>query len=280
MTQNGAKIASDFAKSVYNVLTRIIADAESLTFDRSLSKWSASRDARVGDYLHVKFIEAVKEHLNIELTLGSLAKADAHSLERLLYGIFLMRLKRENIRSGTSNVFDVSLVNFAAYQEFPGISYVELKHGYRPVLDAFMSEHKRDLTTRTRLQHHLKKILLDSRLGATGSHAGVFDTKSDEVRAQFTDDKNKAVLILCDEKSGEKPRDVVVIADNVICTLTLGYLKENMNNIVEPLSFVSDKRREAVSRLGFGTINKASPQVYFLFSKIKPKKWPTKFYVF
>ena len=34
----------------------------------------------------------------------------------------MMRAKRENIHSGCSNVFDLSLRNFSVYQQFKGIS--------------------------------------------------------------------------------------------------------------------------------------------------------------
>lgn len=241
------------------MLTRIINDAEKLNNPAVENR----ADSRVGDFLHAKFVETVREQLNCDLTARRTDEAATAttSLERLLYGIFLMRLKRENIRSGTSNIFDVSLANFATYQEFPGISYVELKRGFRPIIDAFVGEHKSQLEYRVRLRHHLKKVLLDSSLAGGETTKSLFETNSDSRRAEYTDDKNKAVLVVCDETEAEKPKDLIVVADNVICTMTLGYLKENLNNFVEPLSLVNDRRRQAVNRLGYGTINK----VFFFY---------------
>jgi hypothetical protein len=210
----------------------------------------------VGDFMHEKFLAIVKDQLGKDLSNTSVIapEIDPFSLERLLYGIFLMRMKRENIRSGSANIFDVSLGNFGIYKEFPGHSYVELKHGFGPVLNAFIGSQKEAFYARVNFKHYLKKIVLDSSLVGVKS---LLDTRSDEVRGQFTSDKNKAVLFISDARDEEKPRDFVVVADNVICTMSLGYWKENLNNIIEPLSFLSAERRQSVNRVGFGTINKA-----------------------
>ena len=109
------------------------------------------------------------------------------------------------------------------------------------------------MNSKIRLRHHLKRILLDSSLQCVEP---IFDNKSDSIRAKYTNDKNKVVLVICDESETDKPKDVIVVADNVICTMGLGYLKENFNNIITPLSLFSEERRLAVNRLGFGTINK------------------------
>ena len=135
-TQHGSKISSKFGQSVYDTITRLISDAEKYEFDKSNVN-TASKDARVGDFINEKFIETVKKDIRVDLE-NEWPESDAHSIERLLYGILLMRLKRENIRSGTSNVYDISLANFSVYQEFPGISYVELKSGFKPILEAYI----------------------------------------------------------------------------------------------------------------------------------------------
>ena len=167
-----------------------------------------------------------------------------------------MRIKRENIHTGCSNLFDVSLKNFDSYSDIhvlKGHPYVETKKGYGPIVEAIIEKHREAFHKRVHLKHFLKKILLSNKL-VVNETAHLFD-KFDE-HSMYTNDKNKAVLIICDETNPNEPKDFAIICDHVICTFSLGYLKENFNLLIEPLSLMSEERRLAVSRLGFGTINK------------------------
>jgi hypothetical protein len=245
MTQYGFKISLEFAQSVYDTITRLISEAETLGIDKLMTS-----DNRVGDYLYDKFTEIVRVQLGQKLSLD-FDDLTPFDLKRLLNGLFLMRMKRENIRSGCSNVFDLSLRNFSAYKEFPGHSYVELKYGIGPIINAFIGNQKEALFSRVKLKHYLKKIVLSSDLSP---FRPLYDKPN--VHAEYTNDKSKAVLFMCDASDPDKPKDFIVICDQVLCTMSLGYLKENLNNLVEPVSLISDERRQSVNRLGFGTTNK------------------------
>ena len=66
-------------------------------------------------------------------------------------------------------------------------------------------------------------------------------------------DSNKIVAIINDL---EENKDLIVICENIVCTMSLGYLKENLTNLIEPISFISNEKQMAVSRIGYGTVNK------------------------
>ena len=80
-------------------------------------------DNIVGDFLYDKFNEILEKELNISAKNKIESNGQSEFLfskegfKNILNGLFLMRAKRENIRSGCSNIFDLSLKNFSHYQE-------------------------------------------------------------------------------------------------------------------------------------------------------------------
>ena len=158
-----------------------------------------------------------------------------------------MRAKRENIASGAHNLFDLSLKNFKCWKEFGGEPYVELKYGYKPIIDLIIGKHELIFNSKVYLNHHLKQIYLCQKLAGT-------DRKC--FHCEFTSEVNKAVLRICNTTNIEMPVDLIIICDKVISTTSLGYLKENLNTFINPLSLISDEKRLSILRLGFGTINK------------------------
>ncbi len=220
-----------FAQSVYDFITNLISTGEKIYSTQS------NEDSRVGDFLYDHF-----KQLNSN-------KKDDIKLNQILNGLFLMRSKRENIRSGCSNIFDLSLINFSNYKEFAGHSYVELKKGYTPIVKAFMGQHEQQFMSRLSLNHYMKRIYLCTK------HSNQLH-KTDCFHCSYTNDEDKAVIKMCDATDPNEPKDFIVVCDRVVCSMSLGYLKENLNNFIEPVTYVSNERRLAVSRLGFGTINK------------------------
>ncbi|CAF0940686.1 unnamed protein product [Brachionus calyciflorus] len=245
VTQNGQKISLEFAQSVYDTITKIILSAELLNLDQK-----SHVDNRVGDYLYDKFCEIVRNEMGKNLLEHKPEDFSDFDLKRLLNGLFLQRARRENIRTGCYNIFDVSLKNFSCYKEFPGHSYVELKHGFGPVIDALIHKHKNDFYTRVHTKHFLKKIILSPDLVDSECY------QRPNLHSVYANSKNKAVVIICDASNPQRPRDFVIVCDQVLCTMSLGYMKENFNNIIEPLCLMPEEKRLAVSRLGFGCTNK------------------------
>ncbi len=234
MTQHGQKIRSEFAQSIYDRITRLIASAK----DESLN--STNFDMRYGDFLYDGLYAELNNELGAEVT---------SDLRSIIDGLFMMRCKRENISAGTANIFDVSFKHFATWKEFEGCGYVELKKGYGPVIDVVIGSYREAFDSRLNLNCYMKKIYLCQRLDAENEGRYVGNC----FHCKFTRDTGKAVVRMC-----HKEKDFFVVCERVLCTMSLGYWKENLNQMLDPIGFVTNERRLAVLRLGFGTINKVS----------------------
>ena len=117
---------------------------------------------------------------------------------------------------------------------------MELKFGYRNIVKLIIQNHQKQFNSRLRLKHALKKILACS-------------TQPGCLHCSYTPDKDRLVLIV---NNLETNSDLIVICDNVVCTMSLGYLKDNLANLIEPSSYIPNEKLVAVSRLGYGTVNK------------------------
>jgi hypothetical protein len=164
-----------------------------------------------------------------------------------------MRIKRENIHIGSSNLFNVSLRNYSQFKNIDGHGYVELKTTYSSIFDSIIGKYKHKLESKTLLGHYAKKIHLCEKLSGNGSSL----YKRNCVHCEYTDDVNKAVIIIGinSDKTG-KIDQLVVVCNQVVSTVSLGYLKEHINDFIDPVSFISNEKRLAITRLGFGTVNK------------------------
>ncbi len=151
---------------------------------------------------------------------------------------------------------------------------MELSKGFGPVLNCVIGKHKDKIEEKLRLKHYLKKIVLNPNKLKVDQ---IYEKPS--IYSKYTNDQDKAVLIMTNDSKSNESQDFVVVCDHVVCTTSLGYLKENLNNMIEPyllnfyfyrkasllrLSFlilfrygmISNEKRMAVTRTGFGTMNK------------------------
>lgn len=248
VTQNGKKLPSAFGKAVYDRISKIIGSAKDPSFDKN-----SDYDIRYGDYLYDEFIKAINAELEKLYDVQNKPEFSEAELRQILNGIFMMRAKRENISAGSGNVFEVSLRHFSAWKEFDGHGYVELASGYRPIIDALIRPVKEKFYQRLNCNHYMKKIYVCQKLDHQNEK---FYFSSSCFHCKFTTDPNKVVIKVCNAIDSNNPRDFHMICNNVLCTMSLGYLKDNLNSFIDPLSIVSNEKRLAVSRLGFGTINK------------------------
>lgn len=118
---------------------------------------------------------------------------------------------------------------------------MELNKGYRSVLECIISKNKEKFYQRLRLNNCLKEVLLCQKLDNTNEVSCE--------HCEYTQDKNKIVA---------KINDSIVICDNLVCTLSLGVLKEKLSKLIKPERYLSEEKLGAVSRLGFGTVNKVN----------------------
>jgi spermine oxidase len=152
----------------------------------------------------------------------------------------MYRCKCENIENGSQTLTSLSSNNFCIWKELKGSQVMELKYGYKNILKLIINNHANQFNSRLRLKHALKKILICS-------------SQSDCLHCTHTPEKDRIVLIITDLDS---TKDLIVICENVVCTMSLGYMKDNLARLIEPNSFIPKEKLLAVSRLGYGTVNK------------------------
>ena len=131
--------------------------------------------------------------------------------------------------------------------------------GYQSVLDSLIAKNRVELHARLRLRHALKRILMCRKLlNSVDAHACE--------HCKYSSDERQLVLLVDDLAKGKKSEELVVLCDQVLSTMSLGYLKAHMRHgLVEPVDCVPSEKLAAIDRLGFGTVNKVSGQIHSLF---------------
>ena len=118
---------------------------------------------------------------------------------------------------------------------------MEPNYGYKSIIDCMLEPYEEEFNSRLKLNSPLEKVLLCKTLDAS------FNKNDPCEHCLYTRDKKKVVLLF---------ENKVVVCDNVVCTMSLGYMKENLHKIIEPASLIPEEKLQAVKRLGFGTVNK------------------------
>ena len=163
----------------------------------------------------------------------------------------MTRCKSENIEIGCHSVTELSLKNYCIFKDMKGCQIIQTKYGYSGVIKGMIKSNEQEYNQRLRLNHSLEKILMCNELDKD------LNKNSPCKHCLYTTDKNKIVLEI-GNLNEESKKPLIVICDNVICTMSLGFLKENIENIIEPPSFIPEDKMKAISRLGYGTINKVN----------------------
>lgn len=172
---------------------------------------------------------------------------------------FKLRCKWENIEKGCSNIMELSSNYFGTYKKLKGSQIVKLKKGYKSVLDLIISANKGQFYEKLKLKHCVKKILICLKLK---EHAEEYDPSDLQIEkgvcshCVYTQDENKIVLVVTDMTEMGNPTDFFVICEKVLCTFSLGYLKDNIETLIDPLGFLPKEKLIAVKRLGFGNFVK------------------------
>ena len=94
-----------------------------------------------------------------------------------------------------------------------------------PVFQCVIDKHRPKFESKLRLKHFLKKIILSP---SCLEKKQVYDKPN--IYGKYTNEPNKAVLIMSDT-SNSSEKDFIVICDHVVCTTSLGYLKENLKRL-------------------------------------------------
>lgn len=157
--------------------------------------------------------------------------------------------------NGCESTFNMSLRNFDNVKELVGTKTIQIERGYKSIIDGLISGHKESFNSKLRLKHALNNILLCKNLTNEANK-----TISECKHCKYTEDSDQIVLKISDLTNGS---EVIVICENVICTMSLGFMKENFKNIVRPSSLVPNEKFSAISRLGYGIDNKVFNNIFF-----------------
>ena len=136
----------------------------------------------------------------------------------------------------------------------PGKQKIQLNKGFGSVIETLVSKHETEFYSKLKTKHSLEKILLCETL----------DKKSDDdeecAHCYYTKEANKVVLLVRDQTDS---KDLAIVCDNVVMTASLGYLKANLSDLIEPSRLISRDKSVAVARLGFGNFFK----LYLIYEK-------------
>ena len=130
-----------------------------------------------------------------------------------------------------------------------GCQIIQTKYGYSGVIKGMIKSNEQEFNKRLKLNHSLEKILMCNELDKD------LNKNSPCKHCLYTTDKNKIVLEI-NNLNEESKKPLIVICDNVVCTMSLGFLKENIEKIIEPSSLIPEEKMMAISRLGYGAVNK------------------------
>ena len=227
------------------------------------SKNASSNDS-LGDYLYDKYEEKVKKEMpeilndlesrKIFFGIFNWRFVKKCSIQFLLFYVtennlkFFFRCRAENLYNGCDTVYDLSLKNSENFVEIDGFKTIQIEKGYKIIIDELISPHREAFFSKLKLKHVLENILLCTSLANDG-----LENKSDCEHCKYTQDKTKLALKIRDLESKS---EIIVVCENVICTMSLGVLKENFEKIVKPASLIPKEKLETISRLGFGIVNK------------------------
>lgn len=236
-TQLGATINFEKAYDIYNVVNKLIREAKDFCLDEANQRKLVDLDQSVGEYIYNRLKEIIADGFKPKMG-DQLSDSD---IVKLIEGFLVWRCKCENIEIGCHSICDLSLRNYSIFVDLKGCQIMEPNYGYRPIIDCMIKPYEEEFNSRTQLNCPLEKILLCKTADASSNENDPCE------HCLYSNDKSKVVLLFANK---------IVVCENVVCTMSLGYMKENLTRLVEPVSFIPHEKLLAVERIGFGTVNK------------------------
>ena len=224
---------------MYNIVNKFIREAKDYYLDKDLNK---VKDKSAGEFCYEKYCELIKNKFD-----PNDQSKETKFLKSLIAGFLVWRCKSENIEIGCHTVTEISMKNYCVFKDCAGSQIMEPKYGYKNIIDFMIEPYKHEFIKQVKLRHALKRILLCS-------------SQSNCSHCKYTDNSNKVVLIVNDVVNN---CDLIVICDHVVCTMSLGFLKENIKKLIEPIRLVPSEKLLAIERIGYGTVNK----IFLIYDK-------------
>lgn len=203
------------------------------SYDLARKESKKEDEKNLGQFIYENYIRLIKEKLGQDF-LNEIENFN------LINSIYQWNFKWECMYNGCASMFDMSLINFSNYEKLDGCQIVEFKKGYQSLFDTLISKHKKKFSQRINLNFELKNILVCHKLK---------ESKPSECEhCRYSDNEEKIVLLFSNQ--------TVILCEKVVCTMSLGFLKENLDTIFKPKCIIPDEKKRAIQRMGFGTVNK------------------------
>ncbi|CAF3307332.1 unnamed protein product [Rotaria socialis] len=136
-------------------------------------------------------------------------------------------MKLEMTETSCNTLSDLNLIEYVAYEDLEGEYENDLKNGgYRPFINYFKSFIPNDNRVRVNCE---------------------------VIRVKFIEDDRK---LLIEVNHLNEQRTKTMICDHIIWTTSLGHLKANFHSIFADEPRLIQQKQQAISNLGFGTVNK------------------------
>ena len=277
LTQQGKLVSIKLVQKLLELIDRAVQTAIENCKETKKEEKEWNCECSIKGYLYKAYLDLVKKEFGVsldpessdEVLIESLGiKKTMCDLVELVNGVYLWRWKWENIENGRINLFDLNAKHYGALSKpARGLSRASRaesikgknEYSYKDIMDALVENNKQKFNERLRLSHSVKKIMLCELLD--GGESSEAKSQQDCPHCQLTDEHDKVLLVLEDNsnsrtESSEVNNELYVICDNVICTMSLGFLKENFDSLFVPLRFMGKAKRESVNRLGYATFNK------------------------
>ena len=233
MSETGEELSTEFVNEIYKITSKAIQITDKLTTT------DEEDDESVAHVMLKRFNKLIDLKYN--------TNDEYMRLKPLIEGIFMWRCKCENIENSSKSMTHLSSKNYNTWKELKGSQIMELRHGYKNIIELMISSYKKQFHQKLHLSHALTKIIICTQ-------------QTNCKHCLYTKETNLLVLIMRDLASN---RDLIVLCENIVCTMSLGYLKENLSRLIEPSSLIPIEKLKAVASLGYGTVNK----IFLIYEK-------------
>ena len=174
-----------------------------------------------------------------ETLLRKLKGNSANIDSELVKAIYKARVNDEKLDTACENLNELSALGWNEYEDFDGEHYINLKNGYGRIIDFLASQLPSEVL-------HLNEPveLINWQLAASDRRAPI------EIKTHHLPANTRCVYL----------------ADKVLCTVPLGFLKSNHQHFFYP--GLPAEKTSAIERLGFGCVDK----IFLIYDKpvLKP----------
>lgn len=149
-----------------------------------------------------------------------------HIQRAQLNDLFAWFLKYEAIENGCNDMDEVSLASYTDYSDFSDGAVLNLRWGYKTLLDWFSKQIPAEKVI------YLNKQVIN-------------------IDLRIAEDRNKTIVRFRDTRSKEEAQ---IECSSVIITSSIGYLKKHQDTLFTPP--LPSPKKTIIETIGFGTVNK------------------------